>query len=214
MPHHAVLMRGSLHPEAALALYPTEDTGEVFVVPYSEIGIDEVRALTLEASLRPRVGERRLLVVAVRTLTSEAQQALLKLLEEPPATTAFLFIVPDGITLLPTLLSRFFTISPETDEVADTTAFAEFAAASVAERLDLITKRLAKKDVVWVEALRLGLRDYVAKRNTAEGGGEELRAQGFVLTRLNTRGASNKLLLEELALSLPAGTSLKKGATL
>lgn len=213
MPHHAVLVRGSLNPAAALALYPASDVGEVFVVPYTDIGIDEARALTFEASLRPRVGDRRLLVVPVRTLTSEAQQALLKLLEEPPATTSFLFIVPDGMALLPTLLSRFFTISSEVGEAVDTTAFAEFRAATLAERLDLITKRLAKKDVVWVETLRLGLGEYLATQHT-RGGGVELRSLSFVLTRLNTRGASNKLLLEELALSLPAGTSLKKSVTL
>lgn len=213
MSHHAVLVRGPLDLEEALALYPEREGVEVFVVPYSEIGIDEVRSLTLEASLRPREGERRLLVVAVRTLTVEAQQALLKLLEEPPSSTSFLFVVPEGIALLPTLLSRFFTLSPEISGAVDVTAFAEFRASSLAERLDLITKRLAKKDAVWVEAMRLGLREYI----TTEGsqvGTEELRALSFVLTRLSTRGASNKLLLEELALSLKTGTGPTKGGTL
>ncbi len=204
MPHHAVLISAVRTATEALAEYPFSEAGEVFVVPVSNFGIDEVRALAIEASRRPREGVRRLLVVVVASLTHEAQQALLKLLEEPPATTSFLFVVPPQVTLLPTLASRFYHL-PVHERLHEevTASWREFVGAPVPLRLDEVTKRLAKKDTAWVEAVKVGLKDLLAVPHTFSP--ETRKALQLVLTLLGTRGASNKLLLEELALTLPSG---------
>ena len=212
MHHHALLVRQTLSAKEALLLCPNLDDVEVFVIPDTVIGIGEVRGLTLEASRRPRELSSRLLIVAVASLTFEAQQALLKLLEEPPATTSFLFIIPPEISLLPTLASRFFTLEgAEMEKMLTTVAFTDLQNSPFADRLEEIGKRMTKKDTVWVEAVKTGLKEYLTENNRS---GKSLTSLAFVLAHLNTRGASNKLLLEELALSLPPGRLAKQDGTL
>lgn len=67
--------------------------------------IEDIRAMRqslLVASPRPRL----VLIPRANTLTLPAQHALLKTLEEPPATTTFVLMLPQAALLLPTIRSR------------------------------------------------------------------------------------------------------------
>ena len=125
MPHHALLYRApAVSRETALSLVSLLEASEVEYVEVSGFGIDDVRALTTVAYRTPSIGSRLGVVVILQTITVEAEQALLKLLEEPPLTTGFLFCVPESVFLLPTLLSRFNEVTPalsreETEEFID-----------------------------------------------------------------------------------------------
>ena len=68
-------------------------------------GIDEARALQGTAGLKAEKGTT-LFFIATSAIPPEAQQALLKLFEEPQVGLVFVLLVPHG-TLLPTLRSRF-----------------------------------------------------------------------------------------------------------
>lgn len=72
----------------------------------SEISIDAVRELI--RSLKLKTGDRRRIVVIeeAEALSEEAQNALLKAIEEPPAGTTFLLCVPSEKSVLPTIASR------------------------------------------------------------------------------------------------------------
>jgi hypothetical protein len=72
---------------------------------------------------------------------------------------------------------------------------------SVAERLDTVAKRLLKKDQLWVELMKTGLKSHLTSSELRVSL-KQKQSFYFILSRLNTRGASNKFLLEELALSL------------
>lgn len=168
---------------------------------FSSFGIDDVRSLTLRAHLLPAEATYQLLVVRLEAITSEAQQALLKLIEEPPAATRFLFSLRPAIKLLPTVLSRV-VILPGAAVTEGTTDFSDFAALSVTERLALITKKMASKDTSWLHRLQSGLVAYL--RSAQSGSGTSQLA--LVASLLGTRGAGNKMLLEELAFDLPRAT--------
>lgn len=72
------------------------------------IGIDEVRAFRQFLSHTPAASPRRTaLVSAGETLTDEAQNALLKIAEEPPPRALLILTVDDPESLAPTLISRF-----------------------------------------------------------------------------------------------------------
>lgn len=88
----------SHQPEAqVLSFNPTEET----------VKIDMVRELLRHSSFARSVGEPQALVLeAVHTATIPAQNALLKLVEEPPAHTSLILTARSGHQLLPTLLSR------------------------------------------------------------------------------------------------------------
>lgn len=89
--------------------------GDAFVVaPNMEgsIGIDEVRGLRGFLMSRPAVGKRRVAIVdRAEALTPEAQNALLKIAEEPPQKALLVLVTRNFEGLLPTVLSRFQKVS-------------------------------------------------------------------------------------------------------
>ena len=71
------------------------------------IAIDQVRQAVRQAAYRPFEGRRRVVVVRdAERLVSAAQNALLKTLEEPPASSQFILVTSRPGLLLPTVRSR------------------------------------------------------------------------------------------------------------
>jgi DNA polymerase-3 subunit delta' len=72
------------------------------------IGIDQVRALGQLLALQPYVktGRRVVIIDEAQAMTREAQNALLKFIEEPPPATLLILVAPSLQTLLPTVVSR------------------------------------------------------------------------------------------------------------
>lgn len=202
--HHAYLCRVSIvKPESVAAFVASLEVSEVNYITLENFGIDNVRALTEKAFVRPQSGSMQLIVVCINSITIEAQQALLKLLEEPPASTAFVFCVSNTLYLLPTVLSRFqlTVINPNQEEDVSGPFFGEFASLSVPARFNEITLRLAAKDTKWVEEIKAGLLSRLIKSSLVFPP-ESTALLFWIAEHLQTRGASNKMLLEELALTI------------
>ena len=82
--------------------------------------IDAIRALRQEAYLSPNEGRAKVFILAdAHTMTVQAQNALLKLIEDPPQESLFLLTVRSRQLLLPTILSRVVTLPVEAPTVAD-----------------------------------------------------------------------------------------------
>lgn len=84
----------------------------------ASLKIDQIRGLTQEATRRPYEGRRKTFILdQAQTMTEQAQNALLKTLEEPPGATVLILIAPDTSALLSTIASRCsqirFTSLPE-----------------------------------------------------------------------------------------------------
>ncbi|MEE9248935.1 MAG: DNA polymerase III subunit delta' [Dehalococcoidia bacterium] len=90
----------------------------------TRIGIDKVRGLQRQASLRPYEGACRVFILdGAELLTHEAANSLLKSLEEPPQGVLFVLLATDETSVLPTILSRCqrVELSPmSTDDLAQT----------------------------------------------------------------------------------------------
>lgn len=85
-----------------LEIHPDEGGG---------IGIDTVREIKHFLSQKPVHSERRVVLIDnAETLTPQAESAILKISEEPPASALILLIVSNPDVLLPTLQSRFVKI--------------------------------------------------------------------------------------------------------
>lgn len=70
------------------------------------IGIDQIRALQLDAIYPPVESSKKIYVIeGAEDLSLEAANSLLRILEEPPTYLIFLLLVR-GLNLLPTILSR------------------------------------------------------------------------------------------------------------
>ena len=129
----------------------------------STVGVDEVRALISAISTRPMISERHLaLIPEAAKLTPQAQNALLKTLEEPTGQAVFILLAQSPRDVLPTVASRVRTVrfvlpAPEEAERALESGGMQ------AERARLLS-RLTSGDVD--EARRLdGDRDYWALRD-------------------------------------------------
>ncbi len=71
------------------------------------IRIDQIRNLCGLLSLKPHEARLRVIIISdAQALTTEAGNALLKELEEPPSGTLFILTAPQKSDLLPTILSR------------------------------------------------------------------------------------------------------------
>jgi hypothetical protein len=154
--HHAFLFyANSLDASSVPLVYKTPSVDVTHIIT-DVLSIDEVRKLIAEAGRTPFVCDYRVCVVAVREIAHEAQHALLKVLEEPPAHALFYFVLGKTAVLLPTLLSRFSTESVDGSTLEETEVFESFLKASLAERLILITEKTKEKDTVWVESVMYG----------------------------------------------------------
>ena len=79
-----------------------------FIAPEGRsLKIDQVRALQHDLALSPYEGRYRVAIFdQFETATIEAQNALLKTLEEPPAYAVLIVLAADSELLLPTIVSR------------------------------------------------------------------------------------------------------------
>lgn len=80
--------------------------------------VDDVRALKLDALLRPNDSERKVYIIDhAEAMSHLSQDALLKILEEPPHFTTFILLCYNLSDLLPTIVSRtaHITLSPLSD---------------------------------------------------------------------------------------------------
>ena len=104
-------------------------------------GIDDVKQLQKKIVLKPFAGTWKATILwDADALTPEAQNALLKLLEEPPANTLIILTAASQESILPTIISRCFVFEiPETADYSDDLKHEIFlyfqASPSLSERL-------------------------------------------------------------------------------
>lgn len=169
-----------------------------------QFGIDEARELRARAHSRAIGSGPRVFIVCAAKMTAEAQNALLKTLEEPPAGALFFFIVPNPHTLLPTLRSRAQILSLDgarREGVVDAKAF---IAATPKGRLDMLAPLLRKdendeRDISAIFSFLSALERAGGAALGKRGAEAIYRAKRY----LNDKGALVKPLLESVALLVP-----------
>lgn len=78
----------------------------------TEISVGQARALRSDAYIRPNEAPRKVyLILGAQLMNANAQNAVLKLLEEGPPYAAFLLLTDDPGALLPTIRSRCETLT-------------------------------------------------------------------------------------------------------
>ena len=93
--------------EIALAIDSGDDMDVIEIDGASNRGIDEIRQLRSNASIRPTRSKYKIYIIdEVHMLTTQAFNALLKTLEEPPGHVKFIFCTTDPEKIPITVLSR------------------------------------------------------------------------------------------------------------
>ena len=92
-----------VHPDIIRIQRETDDKGR----QKKELRVDQIRAMSLDAVVLPNEAERKAyLIEDADRMNLQAQNAALKLLEEPPKGVHFLLCVTNPQLLLPTVRSR------------------------------------------------------------------------------------------------------------
>lgn len=218
--HHAICITGNneAYRDAVFSyienVHGMERAGnpDLFLIETDSFSVDESRVLREKAALRAFSGEKRFFILVFTSATPEAQNALLKILEEPPTGAYFFILVPSVDILLPTVRSRLFLISGEVSADGKSSIdVRKFISATPGARLKMLeplfkrasddkTKPEALKEARQflhgvVEALR---NDLHTQKKVPHGLDEAMRAGSY----LHDRSPSIKMLLEYLAVSI------------
>jgi len=112
-----------------------------FIIRKEEIKIDDVNEIKQKAYIADK--HSKLIVLAAEKFNVYAQNALLKLIEEPPKGVDFLIVTNSKYILLDTILSRVFLekkIYKENENIEIKTVTNDYI-------LELLTSDLEKKDI-------------------------------------------------------------------
>ncbi len=197
-----------------------EKNPDISVLRYGLFSVDDARRVAELAAGAPFVGDTKVLIIAASRAYHEAQNALLKVFEEPPAGTYLFLILPSLGGLLPTLRSRvhvldaYWDVRRPTSDVGRRTSYIpeiaeEFIKASREKRSAIIKKLTSGKD----EDVRRENRDEALV--IVNGIEAALLRQGFaghaatlsdiatLRDYLHDRSAPVKMILEHLSLMTP-----------
>ena len=216
--HHAYAIAGSREAiKASIFLFLTDTLGiecsgnpDILDETYDTLGIDEARVLRGRQSKSAAVDSaKKIFILTATVITHEAQNALLKIFEEPTPDTHFFIIIPDAEILLPTLRSRLVVILHS--NVENDMSFAKiFLQSDIAKRFAAIKNIIENKDRLAAAAF-LDALEALLHASTDDAG--KIAEHAFVFseiancrTYLRGRSPSLKLILEHLTLIIPCVT--------
>lgn len=192
----------------------TEGNPDIDVRIYPQFAVDDARLLVERTQTRSMTGSRRIFIVVTANLTYEAQNTLLKTLEEPAGNALFFFVVPAPEALLPTVRSRsqMLALSDSAiDEKIDTDAF---LGATLQKRLDMLKPLLDRgeddvRDISSILTFLASLERVLSGVVPLPRAGVEAvyRARKYA----GDKGSLLKALLEQVALLTPRAQSRSRG---
>lgn len=225
MAHHAYVTEGTAESaRGAVDAFLTGERGfarasdpDIERYAFAQLSVDDARRIQERASRSAAGGNGKAIVVSALRFFHEAQNALLKIFEEPPPGATFVLIVPRAGALLPTLRSRLRPLpggAPAHDEPHPLAA--AFLAADGAGREKLVGKladaakadqdeqkqRARAEALAFVEGLVRAVRAREGKLEPAQYQAFMKDAHAF-LPILSERSAPLKPILEHLRLVIP-----------
>ena len=161
-----------IHPDLITVRRLEDDKGRL----RREITVDQIRAVNQDAWILPNEAERKVYLIAeADKMNPSAQNAALKLLEEPPNGAVFLLCVVNSALLLPTVRSRCMERRSAAGEQAPEEESAKLAAgylraAATGDRAQLLRWCFAqegldqRETLALVEAIALAAADMLCLR--------------------------------------------------
>lgn len=130
------------------------------------IAVDQIRALRTTAYHSAHTAKRRVFIIEqANTMNQQAQNSLLKVLEEPPSDVLFILITPSAKALLETVVSRCVVFSLFAPTLAEATDY--LVATHKLERSQAEAVLKEEKNNIGKALLRLGAKSDSAGRAAA-----------------------------------------------
>lgn len=213
----------SLHLCIERAIDPLDIT---FLNPSSEkdggnisLKIKDVHGMIEKASLKPiKSTMKAIILIQAELLTIPAQNALLKLLEEPPEHTILILETETPDALLPTIRSRCSIITlqerkeslPAEKKKILQTQIEQLTSQSIGDALKLAEQLTKKKDeaLPWIKQmilyLRLEMLHRISKEENVQNYARNISTLLQAQKNITTTNANPRLLFEQLFLRIRA----------
>ncbi len=181
-----------------------------FIESEKAVGIGQVRDFQKRIFLKPFKSEQKAVILeAGNGLTLESQNALLKVLEEPPKNTIIMLLVESSESILPTIISRCKIIFLDKDNVGqkDLDEYEKILLSlknsGVGDRLRLAQDKSKDKETAlrFVEGLILSAESILKTSPSKELVGT-IRLMQKTYTEIKTTNANLRLSVENFVLSL------------
>jgi hypothetical protein len=217
--HHAYLFESSdkaIREEIKLFTDKLKQEGyEVLDIAMDSLKMDESAELRKINSTKSVEG-KKLFLISANSISLDAQNNLLKVIEEPGINTHFFIIVPDINSLLGTFISRFQVIRIE-DSKKGENEVKNFLKLSLSERINFLKNFIKNSEDIAEDggdSLRSQAHSFLNNLektllDEANGGRELIKYreaidQIFTARRyLRQAGSSPKNLLESVAMAIP-----------
>ncbi len=151
--HHAYLIEGNsleVVPEVFEAMIDlgikTQGNPDFSHIHLDSFKIEDARNLKSFAFEKGNSANKRIFLISTNSFLLEAQNAMLKMFEEPIHNTHFFVIVPDVSSLLKTFTSRFYLIKSKINENNESKEAEKFIAMPLKNRIDFIKELLTEPE--------------------------------------------------------------------
>jgi len=174
---------------------------------FVNFGVDDGHRIAEAHLKRAIAGDKKIFLISVSSFSHEAQNALLKMFEEPTENTHFFIIVPSFDILLPTLQSRLQTVKTEDKNMIDLNQGKLFFSSSIATRMKMVDGFIEEKNKHQSQLFLSVLESYAHTAFLKDNSSVSLREflEDIVKIRgyLRDRSPSVKILLEHVVHTAP-----------
>lgn len=211
--HHSYLLEGDVEPTYNELLKTLTETGvsvlgnpDVFIKDYENLLIDDVREIKdFESESKVDKFGRKIIILKTRMFSYPAQNALLKVFEEPREGVVFFLILPDATKLFPTLRSRLFSLTGSfaaDDEIREDAR--KFLQMSSKDRLAFIKKFTDMESKVLLKEKTIKFLSFLEKEFLDKPLEEKKKVEEIYLAKkyIGDQGSSPKILLEHVAVTI------------
>ncbi len=146
--HHAYLLEGGREDVEELVDFLNEEniisknSPDLSIASHDTFLVEDSWNLRSAQNENPSMGDKKVFVISAEIFTGEAQNALLKILEEPPTDTV---VARHPDRLFKTVLSRVIYLKkPDGSDPKNLAEGEKFLLMSIADRMDYVTKLVKK----------------------------------------------------------------------
>jgi DNA polymerase III delta prime subunit len=187
--------------------FKTKGNPDFWLGEFNTFGINDGKQITDFQLGKAMMGGKKVMLITLNSITREAQNSLLKTLEDPVLNTHFFLVVPSAEILLPTLKSRMVII-PRSDlgEASPRSDLGEkFLSTPKKERLEIIKEMAENKDKAGAIELLNQLERvlYEQSHPLSTEKARILKTINKFRGYLNDRSPNLKMILEYVALITP-----------
>jgi len=191
--------------------FPISGNPDFWYGEYDVLDVDDSRKLKDLHQNKPTVFNKKIFVVNANFITEKAQNAMLKLFEEPSGQTHFFLIMPSSQNIIPTLKSRMIILEHEESSSSSVNGI-NFIKVSIGERMEIIKKLMdsisdeekSKMEAVsLINSIEMELKNKTDFLKTDKKQLKVFEEIEKIRQYASDASPSLKMLLEYLAISLP-----------